>query len=178
MCTTFLQSWNWLIHTMRPVLWGIHHVQDLSLHQLRQPNHHIILQGLKWCIRLRPSYLLVTIVVILHTKLTSATFLSSISFVIIVRKRDIKKLFVFPSSRNGNNSDYHNKICQHLSLPLNQKPRHFSLTFKLSPPRVIPIRMLKRRNTMLLRRRCFKPMVFKFKLYKVNLNHWRPNLLI
>jgi hypothetical protein len=31
---------------------------------------------------------------------------------------------------------------------------------------------------MLIRRRCFKPMPLKFKLCKINLNHWRPNLLI
>jgi hypothetical protein len=85
-------------------------------------------------------------------------------------KRDIKKLFVLPSSRNGSNSDYHNKICQHLPLPLNQKLRHLNLPLKLFLPRVIQIRMLRRRNTMLIRRRCFKPMPFKFKLYKMNSN--------
>jgi hypothetical protein len=47
-----------------------------------------------------------------------------------------------------------------------------------SPPRVIPVRMLKRRSTMLTRGSCFKPMPFKFKLCKMNSNHWRPNLLI
>jgi hypothetical protein len=26
MCTTFLKSWNWLKHTMKPILWGFHHV--------------------------------------------------------------------------------------------------------------------------------------------------------
>jgi hypothetical protein len=87
----------------------------------------------------------------------SATFFSRISFVIIVRKKDIKKLFVLPSSWNGSNSDYHGKICQHFSLPLN-------LPLKLSPPKVIPIRMLRRKNTMLTRGRCFKPMPLKFKL--------------
>jgi len=56
-------------------------------------------------------------------------------------------------------------------LPFNQKPRHFSLPFKLYPPKVIPVRMLKRRSTMLTRGRCFKPMPLKFKLYKMNLNH-------
>jgi len=30
--------------------------------------------------------------------------------VIIVGKKDIKKLFVLPSFRNGSNSDYHGKI--------------------------------------------------------------------
>jgi hypothetical protein len=44
------------------------------------------------------------------TKLMSATFFPKISFVIIVGKRDIRKLFVLPSSRNENNSDYHGKI--------------------------------------------------------------------
>jgi hypothetical protein len=94
----------------------------------------------------------------------NATFFSRISFVIIVRKRDIKKLFVLPSSWNGNNSNYRGKICQHLSLPLNQKPRHLNLPLKFSPPKVIPIRMLRRKNTMLTRKRCFKPMPLKFKL--------------
>jgi hypothetical protein len=101
----------------------------------------------------------------------SATFLPRISFVIIVGKRDIRKLFILPSSRNGSNSDYHNKICQHLPLPLNQKPRHFNLSLKLSPPRVIPVRMLRKRSIMLTRGRCFKPMPFKFKLCKMNSNH-------
>jgi hypothetical protein len=117
-------------------------------------------------------------VVILPMKLMNATFLPRISFVIIVRKRVIRKLFILPSSRNRNNSDHHGKICQHLSLHLNQKPRHFNLSLRLSPPRVIPVRMLRRRNTMLTRGRCFKPMLLKFKLCKMNLNHWGPNLLI
>jgi hypothetical protein len=47
---------------------------------------------------------------ILPTKLMSATFLSRISFVIILGKKDIRKLFVLPSSRNRSNSDYHGKI--------------------------------------------------------------------
>jgi hypothetical protein len=105
------------------------------------------------------------------TKLVSATFLPSISFVIIVGKRDIRKLLVLPSSQNGNNFDYHGKICQHLPLLFNQKPRHFSPLLRFCLPRVIPIRMLRRRNTMLTRRRCFKPMQFEFRLYKMNLNH-------
>jgi Ni,Fe-hydrogenase I cytochrome b subunit len=50
---------------------------------------------------LHPSYLLATIVAILATELVSATILPKISFVIIVGKRDIKKMFVLPSSRNG-----------------------------------------------------------------------------
>jgi hypothetical protein len=49
-------------------------------------------------------------VAILPTKLMSATFFLKITFVIIVGKRDIRKLFVLPSSRDGNNSDYHGKI--------------------------------------------------------------------
>jgi hypothetical protein len=109
--------------------------------------------------------------VTLFTKQVSATFLPRISFVITMGKRDIKKLFVLPSSRKGSNSDYHDKIYQHLPLPLNQKPRHFSLPFKLSPLKVIPVRVLRRSSTMLTRGRCFKPMLFKFKLYKMNLNH-------
>jgi hypothetical protein len=80
---------------------------------------------------------------ILPTKLMSATFLPRISFLIIVGKRDIRKLFVFPSSQNRNNFNYHGKIYQHLPLPLNQKPRHLNLPLRLSPPRVIIIRMLK-----------------------------------
>ncbi len=111
MCTTFPKSWNWLMHTMRLVLWSLHHVQGLSLHKLRQLNHHILLQGLKRCTRLHPSYLLTTTVAILPTKLVSATFLLKISFVIIVEKRDIRNLFVLPSSQSGSNSDYNGKIC-------------------------------------------------------------------
>jgi hypothetical protein len=110
-------------------------------------------------------------VAILPTKLVNATFLPRISFVIIVGKKDIRKLCVLPSSRNRSNSDYHDKICQHLPLLLNQKPRHFSFALRLCSPRVIPVRMLRRRNTMLTRRRCFKFMQFKFRLYKMNLNH-------
>jgi len=94
----------------------------------------------------------------------SATFFLKISFVIIVGKKNIKKLFILPSFWNGSNSDYHGKICQHLPLPLNQKLRHISLPLKLPPPKVIPLRMLRRKNTMLTRGRCFKPMPFKFKL--------------
>jgi hypothetical protein len=101
----------------------------------------------------------------------NATFLSKISFVIIMGKRDIKKLFVLPSFHNGNNSNYHDKIYQHLLLPLNQKPKHLNLALRLSPPRVIIVRMLRKRNTMLTRGRCFKPMPFKFKFYKMNSNH-------
>jgi hypothetical protein len=100
----------------------------------------------------------------MFTKLMSATFFLKISFVIIVGKKNIKKLFILPSFWNGSNSDYHGKICQHLPLPLNQKLRHISLPLKLPPPKVIPLRMLRRKNTMLTRGRCFKPMPFKFKL--------------
>jgi hypothetical protein len=88
-----------------------------------------------------------------------------------VGKRDIRKLFVLPSFQNRSNFDYHNKICRHLLLLINQKPRHFNPPFRLSPLRVIPVRMLRRRNTMLTRRKCFKPMPLKFKLFKMNLNH-------
>jgi hypothetical protein len=98
----------------------------------------------------------------------SAIFLPRIFFVIIVGKKDIMKLFVLPSSRNGSNSNYHIKIYQHLLLPFNQKPRHLSLPLKLSPPWVIPIRMLRKRNTMLTKGRCFKLMPLKFKLCKMN----------
>jgi hypothetical protein len=91
--------------------------------------------------------------------------------VIIVGKRDIRKLFVLPSSRNGSNSDYHGKICQHLPMPLNQKPKHLNLPLRLFPPRVIPVIMLRQKSTMLIRRKCFKPMPLKFKLYKMNSNH-------
>jgi hypothetical protein len=108
---------------------------------------------------------------ILPTNLTNATFIPRISFVIIVEKRDIRNLFVLPSFRNGNNSDYHGKIYQHLPLSLNQKPRHLNLPLRLCPPRVIPLRLLRRRSTMLTRGRYFKPMQFKFRLYKMNSNH-------
>jgi hypothetical protein len=108
---------------------------------------------------------------ILPIKLLSARFLSMISFVLIMGKRDIRKLFVLPSSQNGSNFNYHSKIYQHLPLPLNQKPRHLNLPFRLSPSKVIPIRMLKRRNIMLTRERCFKLMSLKFKLCKMKSNH-------
>ena len=108
---------------------------------------------------------------ILPTKLVSATFLLRISFVIIVGKRDIRKLFVLPSSQSESNSDYNDKICQHLPLSFNQKPRHLSLPLRLCPPRVIRTKMLRRRSKMLIKGRCFKPMQFKFRLYKMNSNH-------
>jgi hypothetical protein len=38
--------------------------------------------------------------------------------------------------------------------------------------------MLQRKNIMLTRRRCFKPMPLKFNLYKMNMNHLGLNLLI
>ncbi len=120
----------------------------------------------KKCTWLHPSYLLTTTVIILPTKLVSVTFFPKISFVIIVGKKDIRKLFILFSSWNRSNSDYHGKICLHLPLPFNQKPRHFNLPLRFSPPRVIPVRMLKRKNIMLIRGRCFKPMPFKFKLCK------------
>jgi hypothetical protein len=103
---------------------------------------------------------------IMPTKLVSATFLPKISFVIIVGKGDIMKLFVLPSSRNGSNYDYHSKICQHLPLPLNQKLRHLNLPLRFSPPRVILLRMLRKRSTMLTRGMCFKPMLLKFNFAK------------
>ncbi len=164
------------MHSMKLVLWGLHHIQNLNLHQLHQPDHHILLQGLKRCTRLHPSYLLATTVAILPTKLLSATFFLRISFVIIVGKKDIKKLFELPSSQNGSNFDSHGKICQHLPLPFKQKLKHLNLPLRFSPPRVIPVRMLRRRSTMLTRGRCFKPMSLKFKLCKMNSNHWMPNL--
>jgi hypothetical protein len=110
-------------------------------------------------------------VAILPIELISATFLPRISFVIIVGKRDIRNLSILPSSRNESNSDYNGKICEHLPLSLNQKPRHLNLPLRLYPPRVIPTRILRRRSIMLTRGRCFKPMQFKFKLYKMNSNH-------
>ncbi len=157
MCTTFPKNWNWLMHTMTLVLWGLHHVQGLNLHQLRQLGHRILFQGLKCYTRLHPFYLLATTVAILPIKLVSATFLPKISFVIIVGKKDIRNMFVLPSSQSGSNSDYNGKICQHLPLSLNQKPRHRNLSLRLCPPRVIPTRMLRTRSTMLTRGRCFKP---------------------
>jgi len=86
---------------------------------------------------------------IMPTKLMSATFLLRISFVIIVGKKDIRNLSVLPNSWDGSNSDYHGKICQNLPLSLNQKPRHLNLPLKLCPPRVIQMKMLRRRSTML-----------------------------
>jgi hypothetical protein len=109
-------------------------------------------------------------VAILPIKLVNATSLLKISFVIIVEKRDIRKLSILLSSRNENNSDYHNKICKHLLLLFNQKPKHLSLQLRFSPSKVILVRMLRRRSTMLTRRRCFKPMLLKFKLCRMNLN--------
>jgi hypothetical protein len=106
--------------------------------------NYILLQGLKRCTRLHPSYLLATIAAILPIKLVSATFLLKISFVIIVEKRDIRNLSVLPSSQSGSNSDYNGKICQHLPLYLTQKPRHLSLPLRLCPPKVIPTRMLRK----------------------------------
>jgi hypothetical protein len=108
---------------------------------------------------------------ILPTKLVSVTFLTRISFVIIMGKKDIKKLFILPSFQNGNNFDYHGKIYQHFALPFNQKPRHLSFPFRFSPPKVILVRMLKEKKTMLTKGRGFKPMSLKFKLCKMNLNH-------
>jgi hypothetical protein len=108
---------------------------------------------------------------IMPTKLVSATFFLKISFVIIVGKTDIRKLFVLPSFQNESNSDYHGKIYQHLPLTFNQKPRHLSLPLRLFAPKVIPLRMLRRRSIMLTRERCFKPMPLKFKLCKMNSNH-------
>jgi hypothetical protein len=110
-------------------------------------------------------------VAIMPIKLLSVTFLPRISFVIILGKRDIRNLSVLPSSHSRNNSDYNGKICRHLLLSLDQKPRQLNLPLRLCPPRVIPTRMLRRKNTMLTRGRCFKPMQFKFKLYKMNSNH-------
>ncbi len=159
------------MHTMRPILWNLHHVQGLSLYQLRQPDHHILLKGLKGCTRLHPSHFLATTMAILPTKLMNATVFPRISFVIIVGKKDIRKLFVLPSFQNGSNSDYHCKIYQHFLLPFNQKPKHLNLPLRLSPPKVIPVRMLKRTSIILTRGRCFKPMSLKFKLCKMNLNH-------
>jgi hypothetical protein len=105
------------------------------------------------------------------TKLMSVTFLPRISFVIIVGKKDIRKLFILPSSWNESNFNYQGKIYLHFPLPLNQKPRHLNLPLMLSPPRVIPIKMLRRRSTMLTRGKCFKPMSLKFKFCKMNSNH-------
>jgi hypothetical protein len=110
-------------------------------------------------------------VAILPTKVVNVTFLPRNSFVIILGKRDINKLFVLSSFRNGSNVDYHGKICQHLPLPLNQKPRHFNLPLMLFSPRLILVRILRTNSTMLIRGRRFEPMLFKFKFYKMNSNH-------
>jgi hypothetical protein len=55
-------------------------------------------QGLKWYTLLHPSYFLGITMEILPTKLVSATFLPRISFVIVVGKREIRKLFILLSS--------------------------------------------------------------------------------
>ncbi len=163
------------MHIMRPILWGLHHVQGLSLHKLCQPDHHILLQGLKWCTWFHPSFLLATIVVILPTKLMSAPFLPKISFVIIMGKKDIKKLFVWqvPGMETTPIT-----IAKSTSIFRCPSTKTQGLPLKLSPPKVIPIRMLRRKNTMLTKGRCFKPMLLKFKFCKMNSNHWGPNLLI
>jgi hypothetical protein len=106
MCTTFLKSWNWLMHTMKPPSRSRPPPPLVALN-----NHHILLQGLKWYTQLHPSYIFATIVAIMPTKVVSATFLLRVSFVIIVGKRDIRNMFVLPSSWNGTNFNYHNKIC-------------------------------------------------------------------
>ncbi len=154
------------MHFIRPVLWSPHHVQGLGLHQLHQPYHHILFQGLKWCTRLHPSFLLGTTMAIMPTKLVSATFLLRISFVIIMGNRDIRQ-FWLPMQNLPTSSVAHQ--------PKAKAPQP---SIQVSSPRAILIRMLRRRNTMLTRGRCFKPMPLKFKLYKMNSNHWKPNLLI
>ncbi len=136
---------------------------------MRPGDPHILLQGPKHYTRLHPSYLLVTILAILPRKLVNATLFIRIFFVIIIRNKDIKKLFVLPSSQNRNNYNYHDKIHQHLPLPFNQKPRHLSLPLKLSSQRVIPVKMLKK-NTMLIKESCFKPISLKFKSLRAQLN--------
>jgi hypothetical protein len=66
-------------------------------------------------------------------------------------KKGHQEVVYFTKVRNESNFDYCGKIYQHLLLPLNQKARHLSLPFKFSPPRVIAIRMLRKRSTMLTR---------------------------
>ncbi len=134
------------------------------------PDNHILLQRLKWCTWLHSSYLLANTMAILPTKLVRGTFLSRIFSVIIVGKRDIRKLFVLPSFQNRSNSNYHGKIYQHLLLPLNRKLRHINLPIKFSPLRVIPVRMFRRWSKMLTRGRCFKSMSLKFKFCKMDSN--------
>ncbi len=63
-------------------------------------------------------------------------------------KEGFRKLFVLPSSWNRNNSDYNSKIYQHFSLPLNQKPKHFNLPLRFSPPMVILVSMLKKKHNV------------------------------
>jgi hypothetical protein len=55
--------------------------------------------------------------------------------------------------------------------PVNLQPRHLNLPLRVSAPRVIIVRMLRRKKKILTRRRLFKPMPFKFKLYKMNSNN-------
>jgi len=102
------------VNTMRPSSHS--KLQPPLAAPIRSSHFSLRAKAVTW---LHPSYLLITTVVILPTKLMSATFLPRISFVIIVGKKDIRKLFVLPSSRNGSNFSYHGKIYQHLLLPLN-----------------------------------------------------------
>ncbi len=95
---------------------------------------------------------------------------------IITGKRDIRMRSILPSSLNGSNYNYHGKICQHLPLPLNQKPRHLSLPLRLCPPKVILVRMLRRRSTMLTIRRCFKAHAIQIQILQNELESLRAQL--
>jgi hypothetical protein len=91
-------------------------------------------------------------------------------FCVIVGKRDIEKIVCFAKFSKRKQFRLPRQNLLAFFAALNQKPRHLNLPFRFSPPRVIPVRMLRRRSTMLVRGRCFKPMLFKFKLCKMNSN--------
>jgi hypothetical protein len=91
--------------------------------------------------------------------------------VIIVEKREINKLFVLPSSRNKNNSNYHGKNMPASSATPQPKAKAPQPSIQAFPTKGNSSTMLRRRSTMLTRKRCFKPMLLKFKLYKMNSNH-------
>jgi hypothetical protein len=57
------------------------------------------------------------------------------------------------------------------SAALQPKAKALQRSTQAFPPKVIPVRMLRRKSTMWTKGRCFKPMPLKFKLYRMNSNH-------
>jgi hypothetical protein len=86
-------------------------------------------------------------------------------------KKDIKKLFVLPSSWNESHSDYHDKISEHLLLPFNQKPRHFNLPLRLFPTKGSSSKNVKKKEHNADKKVVLQAMPLKFKLCKMNSNH-------